>query len=105
MPAAMPVPAHSTPVCKQPLAPLPQGVTRCRHAGPATTLEDCAAVRLELHKPDGRGTLAWILWREPTHKAVRVRPLTAARITQLRPGDRVEVAGLEYTVAGLEVWR
>lgn len=96
---------HSTPVVRTPPAPLPGGVTRCSHASPDSTLANCWAVRLELDNPSGAGSIGWIVWRDPTPKAVRIKPLTKERITDLRPGDRVEVRGAALTVRALEVCR
>ncbi|TWT36219.1 hypothetical protein KOR34_11200 [Posidoniimonas corsicana] len=101
----METPFHSTPVVRTPPAPLPEGVTRCPHASPDSTLANCWAVRLELHHPSGAGSIGWIVWRDPTPKAVRIKPLTKERITDLRPGDRVEVRGAELVVRRIEVLR
>ncbi|WP_146566840.1 hypothetical protein [Posidoniimonas corsicana] len=80
-------------------------MTRYPHASPDSTLANCWAVRLELHKPSGAGSIGWIVWRDPTPKAERIKPLGKERITDLRPGDRVEVRGAEFVVRGVELWR
>lgn len=79
---------------------LPTGVTRSRHASPRITLANCDAIRFSF-EPDGLSGI--IVWRD---KPARLRPVEQGkRISELRPGDRVLVEGVEETLRVVELYR
>lgn len=97
---------HSTPRPERPEASLPEGVTRCNECDPSTTLESCEAVLLTVRRPGREDTTGVVIWRERCRRqAIRVRPLTKRRISELRPGDWVRVRGEKCVVLGLQIWR